>query len=193
MRRWSLARNERPPQNRVTGVGGAPRVAKAFGLDSLSTVTAIKSQIGTARHCGWRPIGGEPWRICIANRTWNRNRDISPRCYSQDGLDFVLKSRQQRITATLINAKGFGGNNATAASLSLEATATLKIATWRHPSRRVDEAQARQAQYRHKIDHGTIEILYHYGENIIEGSDLEIGPNPSTQSGFWQQHDLESG
>ena len=43
----------------------------------------------------------------------------------QDGLDFVLTSREQRIKAALINAKGFGGNNSTAAIMSAEATAAL--------------------------------------------------------------------
>ena len=161
------------------------RVAKAFGLDSLS-VTAIKSQIGHSQGTA----GGDQLAASLgafASQTApgiGTVETLAPDV-TQDGLDFVLKSRQQRITAALINAKGFGGNNATAAILSPEATATLLKS--RHgaiPLEGSDEVQVRQAQYRHKIDHGTIEILYHYGENIIEGSDLEIGPESIDVPGF---------
>ena len=173
------------PQNRVTESEVLSRVAKAFGLDSLS-VTAIKSQIGHSQGTA----GGDQLAASLgafASQTApgiGTVETLAPDVV-QDGLDFVLKSRQQRITAALINAKGFGGNNATAAILSPEATATLLKS--RHgaiPLEGSDEVQARQAQYRHKIDHGTIEILYHYGENIIEGSDLEIGPESIDVPGF---------
>ena len=179
------------PQNRVTESEVLSRVAKAFGLDSLS-VTAIKSQIGHSQGTA----GGDQLAASLgafASQTApgiGTVETLAPDVV-QDGLDFVLKSRHQRITAALINAKGFGGNNATAAILSPEATATLLKS--RHgaiPLEGSDEVQSRQARYRHKIDHGTIEILYHYGENIIEGSDLEISPETIDVPGFGENMTL---
>jgi len=69
--------------------------------------------------------------------------------------------------------------------LSPEATAELLKS--RHRSVHLkgsDGVQARQERYRHEIDRGTIEILYHYGENIVEGSDIEMGPDSINVPGF---------
>jgi acetoacetyl-[acyl-carrier protein] synthase len=69
--------------------------------------------------------------------------------------------------------------------LSPEATAELLKS--RHGAIHLqgsDEVQSRQERYRHEIDRGTIEILYHYGENIVEGSDIEMGPDSINVPGF---------
>ena len=69
--------------------------------------------------------------------------------------------------------------------MSPEATAALLQS--RHGTieiRGSDEVQSRQARYRQDIDRGTIEILYHYGENIVEGSDIEMGPDSINVPGF---------
>ena len=54
-----------------------------------------------------------------------------------------------------------------------------------------DEVQSRQARYRQNIDRGAIEILYHYGENIVESLDIEIGPDSINVPGFGNSLSLD--
>ena len=173
------------PQNRVTESDVLSRVATAFGLNAWS-VSAVKSQLGHSQGTA----GGDQLTVSLGAFASQiapgiQTTDSLAPDVIQDGLDFVLTSREQRIKAALINAKGFGGNNSTAAILSPEATAELLQS--RHgtiETRGSDEVQSRQAHYRQDIDRGTIEILYHYGENIVEGSEIEMGPNSINVPGF---------
>ena len=173
------------PQNRVTESDVLSRVATAFGLNAWS-VSAVKSQLGHSQGTA----GGDQLTVSLGAFASQiapgiQTTDSLAPDVIQDGLDFVLTSREQRIKATLINAKGFGGNNSTAAILSPEATAELLQS--RHgtiETRGSEEVQSRQARYRQDIDRGTIEILYHYGENIVEGSEIEMGPDSINVPGF---------
>lgn len=173
------------PQNRVTESDVLSRVATAFDLNAWS-VSAVKSQLGHSQGTA----GGDQLTVSLGAFASQiapgiQTTDSLAPDVIQDGLDFVLTSREQRIKAALINAKGFGGNNSTAAILSPEATAELLQS--RHgtiETRGSEEVQSRQARYRQDIDRGTIEILYHYGENIVEGSEIEMGPDSINVPGF---------
>ena len=173
------------PQNRVTESDVLSRVATAFGLNAWS-VSAVKSQLGHSQGTA----GGDQLTVSLGAFASQiapgiQTTDSLAPDVIQDGLDFVLTSREQRIKAALINAKGFGGNNSTAAILSPEATAELLQS--RHgtiETRGSDEVQSRQARYHQDIDRGIIEILYHYGENIVEGSEIEMGPDSINVPGF---------
>ena len=113
------------PQNRVTESDVLSRVATAFGLDAWS-VSAVKGQLGHSQGTA----GGDQLAVSLGAFASQiapgiQTTDSLAPDVIQDGLDFVLTSREQRIKAALINAKGFGGNNSTAAILSPEATAEL--------------------------------------------------------------------
>ena len=180
------------PQNRVTESDVLSRVAQTFGIDQWM-VSAVKSQLGHSQGTA----GGDQLAVSLGAFA----SQIAPGIQTtetlapdviQQGLDFVLQSREQTLSAALINAKGFGGNNATAAVLSPEATATLLQS--RHGPIQIagsDEVRARQERYRHEIDRGTIEILYHYGENIVDGSDLEMTATSVSVPGFGQSIPLD--
>jgi acetoacetyl-[acyl-carrier protein] synthase len=180
------------PQNRVTESDVLSRVAQTFGIDQWM-VSAVKSQLGHSQGTA----GGDQLAVSLGAFA----SQIAPGIQTtetlapdviQQGLDFVLQSREQTLSAALINAKGFGGNNATAAVLSPEATATLLQS--RHGPIQIagsDEVRARQERYRHEIDRGTIEILYHYGENIVDGSDLEMTATSVAVPGFGHSMPLD--
>ena len=180
------------PQNRVTESDVLSRVAQTFGIDQWM-VSAVKSQLGHSQGTA----GGDQLAVSLGAFA----SQIAPGIQTtetlapdviQQGLDFVLQSREQTLSAALINAKGFGGNNATAAVLSPEATATLLQS--RHGPIQIagsDEVRARQERYRHEIDRGTIEILYHYGENIVDGSDLEMTATSVSVPGFGHSMPLD--
>ena len=180
------------PQNRVTESDVLSRVAQTFGIDQWM-VSAVKSQLGHSQGTA----GGDQLAVSLGAFA----SQIAPGIQTtetlapdviQQGLDFILQSREQTLSAALINAKGFGGNNATAAVLSPEATATLLQS--RHGPIQIagsDEVRARQERYRHEIDRGTIEILYHYGENIVDGSDLEMTATSVSVPGFGHSMPLD--
>ena len=54
-----------------------------------------------------------------------------------------------------------------------------------------DEVQASQERYRHKIDRGTLDILYNYGESIVEGPDLGITTKSISVPGFGAEMPLD--
>ena len=180
------------PQNRVTESDVLSRVAQAFGIDRWM-ISAVKSQLGHSQGTA----GGDQLAVSLGAFA----SQIAPGIQTtetlapdviQKGLEFVLHSRKQTLSAALVNAKGFGGNNATAAVLSPEATA--KLLQSRHGTIDIagsDEVRACQERYRHEIDRGTIEILYHYGENIVDGSDLEMTTTSISVPGFGQSMPLD--
>ena len=180
------------PQNRVTESDVLSRVARTFGVENWA-VCAVKSQLGHSQGTA----GGDQLAVSLGTFASQitpgiQTTDAVAPDVVQDGLDFVFKSREQRVSAALINAKGFGGNNSTAAILSPEATALLLKS--RHGEINFlgsDKVQALQERYRHKIDRGTIEILYNYGENIVEGPDLEMTRKSISVPGFGAEIPLD--
>lgn len=173
------------PQNRVTESDVLSKVAKAMGLSDWA-VTAIKGQLGHSQGTAGgdqlaMSLGAFAHQMIPGIRT---TEQLAPDVIT-DGLKFVLHSEERPVEAALINAKGFGGNNATAAILSPEATGRLLQSRWGSIQLEgSDEVQEKQARYRHEIDRGTVEILYHYGEQIVEGEDLIIDADTVKVPGF---------
>lgn len=173
------------PQNRVTESDVISRVAAAFGIDEWA-VTAVKSQLGHSQGTA----GGDQLSASLGAFAYQIAPGIQNTCelapdVNARGLDFLLETQQKKISAALINAKGFGGNNSTAAVLSPKATEKLLKA--RHGNVNIkgsEKIRERQERYQREIDLGTVEILYHYGENIVEGTDLIIESNQVKVPGF---------
>ncbi len=173
------------PQNRVTESDVLSKVAKAMGIEAWP-VTAVKSQLGHSQGTA----GGDQLAMSLGAFAHQMvpgiqtTEALAPDVLT-DGLHFALKSEARPLKAALINAKGFGGNNATAAVLSPAATGDLLKSRWGQVNiAGSDEVQAKQARYRHEVDRGTIEILYHYGEQIVEGEDLMIDAETLKVPGF---------
>ena len=180
------------PQNRRTESDALSRVAQAFGIKSWC-VSAIKSQLGHSQGTA----GGDQLTASLGAFAMQiapgiqKTKELAPDVETR-GLDFVMESREQALSAALINAKGFGGNNATAAVLS--ASATQKLLHARHGYVQIngsDEVRQRQEDYHHKIDQGSIQILYNYGDNIVEGSDLDITAESINVPGFGSKLSLD--
>ena len=83
------------------------------------------------------------------------------------------------MDATLINSKGFGGNNATAAILSPNVTA--KMLAKKHGSKAMkqhsainESVQARTAEYDAATTAGHNALIYKFGLGVIEGEELSI-------------------
>ena len=114
------------PQNRVTESEIFSRVAQAFGVDQWSVV-AIKSHIG---HSLGAAAGDQ---LSAALGIWETG--LLPAINTIDGIaDDVSSERLKFVLETtaadapdysLVNSKGFGGNNATAVLLSPSSTLEL--------------------------------------------------------------------
>ena len=89
----------------------------------------------------------------------------------------------------LINAKGFGGNNATGLLLSPEVTWTLlqrkhgEQAMARH-HRAHEQVQAEQERYRSALLEGHDEAIYNFGAGVAMGADLTIDRESIRVPGF---------
>lgn len=175
------------PQNRVTESDVLSRVALAFGIERWP-IAAVKGLLGHAQGTA----GGDQLAMSLSAFALQMTPGIQTTHEIAsdvvvEGLDFQLESTERPLKAALINAKGFGGNNATAAILS--PLATQRLLATRFGSFAIngsESVQARQAQYHQEIGRGTIEILYHYGEQVVEGADLALSAHQVTVPGFGQ-------
>lgn len=180
------------PQNRTTESHVLNETAKAFGIERW-LVAAIKCYVG---HSIGAAAGDQ---IAAALGTWahgivpgiatidhvapdvnDSHLDISP-AHREVGPD--------GMAAALINAKGFGGNNATGVILSPQATRQLLAA--RHGSRALDnwrhqhEAIAAAAgAYDAAATRGEYAPLYRFGEGVIDGKQVRITDRAVHLPGF---------
>ena len=111
-------------------------------------------------------------------------------------LDLFREHREFRADVSFINAKGFGGNNATAPLLSPEVTERLltqrhgeaAMTQWR---RRREKVQERQAQFEAQSQKGEFSPIYRFGEGVLEGPELEVGARDIYIPGYHKPVSLE--
>jgi acetoacetyl-[acyl-carrier protein] synthase len=88
-----------------------------------------------------------------------------------------------------VNAKGFGGNNATGLLLSPEATWSLLQRRHGEPARARhhqahEQVQAEQERYRSALLEGHDEAIYNFGANVVEGTELAVDSESVRIPGF---------
>lgn len=180
------------PANRVTESEILDRVAKAFGIadwpvaavkafvgHSLATASAdqLVSALGTFKY-GLLPgiktvetfaADVHKDRIALSNK--DRRRDDLDVCF--------------------INSKGFGGNNATGVLLSPRLAE--KMLRKRHGAAAFDAYQARREQtraaaqrYEEQALRGQFDIIYNFGNDMIDDRDIRIGAEEMSVPGFAQ-------
>lgn len=167
------------PKNRVTESHVFDLVAQANGIENWPVV-AVKAFVG---HSQGSAAGDQ-----LASALGSFAHGLLPGIPTLDAVaDDVYAERlhfsrePQRFTAdaAFINAKGFGGNNATGVVLSPMVTERLlaqrhgeaAVAAWRQRREAVREAS--QA-YLAAADRGEYEVRYRFGEGVLEGPELEV-------------------
>ena len=125
---------------------------------------ALASALGSFAH-GWLP--GIPTLDAVAT-------DVHA-----ERLRFSREAQAFDADACFINAKGFGGNNAT--GLVLSPAATERLLTKRHGAAALDAWRTRReatlaisATYERLADRGHFRALYRFGEGVLEGPELTI-------------------
>ncbi|UUC50043.1 beta-ketoacyl synthase [Pseudomonas citronellolis] len=180
------------PANRVTESEILDRVAKAFGIadwpvaavkafvgHSLATASAdqLVSALGTFKY-GLLPgiktvetFADDVHRDRIALSNKDRRRDDLDVCF--------------------INSKGFGGNNATGVLLSPRLAE--KMLRKRHGAAAFDAYQARREQtraaaqrYEEQALKGQFDIIYNFGNDMIDDRDIRISAEEMSVPGFAQ-------
>ncbi len=168
------------PQNRVTESTLLSKVAKAFGV-SKWPVAAIKSYVG---HSLGAAAGDQLtatlgiWRYGVIPEI--STIDALAGDVVTERLAFVLNPQSaDELDYALVNSKGFGGNNATAALLSPDATAALlrrhhgerAMAAWRDKLANVTEAQL-DIETKRLSDEWT--PSYRFDEDVLTDADVTV-------------------
>lgn len=171
------------PQNRVTESVLLSRAAEAFGIHDWP-IAAIKSYVG---HSLAAAAGDQ---LTATLGIWQHG--LIPRIHTIDSLAhdvatkhlaFALEVSEGRARDyALINSKGFGGNNATAALLSPSVTeallekahGTASLTEWR---RRRELLEHRQQEIESSRLAGNWHPVYRFDDGVQTDEDVEIEPN----------------
>ena len=187
------------PQNRVTESLIFSEIAKVFGMENWP-VTAIKSYLGHSIGAA----GGD--QIMATLGVWKYGfipgirtiRGLAEDVHSGK-LNILLNHLEtgaDQMDLALINAKGFGGNNATALLLSPEITRKMlktrhgdeTMTQWQHKN----ESVARQQDdYEQRSQIGKANPIYQFGKGVLDGSDLEFNQKQVTVPGYGKALSLE--
>lgn len=185
------------PQNRVTESHILNEVAKAFDIEKWP-VTAIKSYIGHSLgaaggdqlasalgtwHYGYIP--GIKTITHIADDVYHSNLEI---CMDHKNVG----EKGNNIKATILNSKGFGGNNASGLILSPEVT--LKMMAKKHGDAAMAKHQekniavkATAKTYDESVTNGEFKVIYKFGTEVMQGDNLSISKEGMSLDKFKNQ------
>jgi acetoacetyl-[acyl-carrier protein] synthase len=172
------------PQNRVTESHIFDTMAGSFGIEDW-LVASIKCYVG---HSIGAAAGDQ---FMAALGVWAEG--VVPGIFTLDEIAHDVHRQHLRFSqahvecgregyaACLLNAKGFGGNNATA--LLLSPTETKQLLANRHGSaamtrwqQRLDASAAARNQAEQRADSGDFRIAYRFGEGVLAGVEMD-GPD----------------
>jgi acetoacetyl-[acyl-carrier protein] synthase len=182
------------PANRVTESEILDRVAAAFGIEQWP-ITAVKAFVGhsLATASGDQVIaalGAFKYGIVPGLKTI----DAVAGDVHQDHLSLSTEDRkvgEQALDVAFINSKGFGGNNASA--LVLAPHVTERMLRKRHGQAAFDAYLARRestraaaAAYDQLALQGKLDIIYNFGNDMIDDQAISITTEEVKVPGFDQ-------
>ena len=184
------------PANRTTESHILNEIANTFGIKNWP-ITAIKSYLGHSM----APASGD--QLVASLGTWNKG--IIPGIHSTDTLaddvysehlDILLEDKMEEqnfYRGCFLNAKGFGGDNASAFILSPEET-QIKMKglvvknKYNQYLRSLGETQKKSSQYNRSCLKGDYKVTYKFNENVLNGeTDIEISRKGMKLKGFKNQ------
>lgn len=187
------------PKNRVTESHVLNEVAKAMGI-ARWPVAAIKAFVGHSQGTA----GGDQFMAALGSwaEGWLPGITTVQGGFAEDLHDSnLLLSNQhrqvdaQQLDMALINAKGFGGNNASALLLSPEVTRQMlekrhgKAAMQTYTSKLESTLEA-SAQHEAASLAGNFRLTYQFGEQVLEGEELELSSERLDIPGYSQSVNL---
>lgn len=189
-RSFILAHGSSTPLNRVTESLIYHKVAQTFAIDNWK-VTAPKAYVGHTI----APASGD--QLAIALGVFSHNimpgittiDKVADDVYT-DHLD-IRNSHYEcaDMDIAFINSKGFGGNNATATVLSPKVT--MQMLAKRHGDEVMSSyaqknmaIKAAQQMYQAQADLGQYELIYRFGDGLIDDNDIVIDEQSIQLPGF---------
>ncbi|BAN51125.1 beta-ketoacyl synthase [Metapseudomonas resinovorans] len=182
------------PANRVTESELLDRVAGAFGIEQWP-VAAVKAYLGhsLATASGDQVIaalGTFKYGIVPGIKTIDRVADdVHRKHLSIETRDRVLG--EQQLDVCFINSKGFGGNNAT--GLVISPRLAEKMLKKRHGEAAFAAYDAKRQQTRANAEEydrrallGELDIIYNFGNDLIDEQLIEIDSDGIQVPGFAQ-------
>ena len=188
------------PANRTTESHILNEVAKTYGIKSLP-VTGIKSYLGHSM----APASGDQLTSTLG--TWDQG--IIPGIHStssvaddvyHDNLNILLDDQIQEkgfFSAAFLNAKGFGGNNASALVLSPKESISLlnkKYSTTKMKNyiSKNKEVVLKSNKHNKQCLKGNYNIIYKFNENVLQGEeDVMIEKDKISLKGFKRSVNLK--
>lgn len=180
------------PKNRTTESHVLNEVAKAFGIQSWP-ISAVKAFVGHSQGSA----GGDQMMAALGTWATGIRPGISTvETFAEDLYDSNLRlSNQHQVgqpddfELSLLNAKGFGGNNATALVLSPQVT--QRMLAKRHGQQamsahtKASEAVLERSQaHENAAMASQFDVTYHFGEQVLEGPELTITQDELTIPGY---------
>ena len=189
------------PANRTSESHVLDKIAKVFGIKSWP-VTAIKSYLGHSM-----AVAAGDQLNCVLG-TWNNG--IIPRIHSitetaedvfSDNLNFLTEDKVEDpnfYKGAFLNAKGFGGNNASA--LILGPDFTFSQIKKRHTKkalklyeRKLENTRKSVLKYNENASKGVYKTIYRFNHEVLEGiDDLEITKEKIKLKGYKKAINLKS-
>ncbi len=189
-RSFILAHGSSTPQNRVSESLIYHRVAEAFNIEQWPVV-APKAYVGHTIG----PASGDQLAVALGVFAHNIMPGISTIDKVADDvhdqhLNIATEHWQcPAMDIAFINSKGFGGNNATATILS--PNTALKMVAKRHGEQVMQVYQEKlklveqsQQRYRENANLGMFDIIYKFGDGLIDESQLELTDSSINMPGF---------
>ena len=187
------------PQNRVTESAILNDVATHFGIEDWP-ITAVKSYIGhSIASAGADQLNSSlgVWKYGIIPGILS-SEAIAEDVHNKQ-LDILLQHREidpESIDAVILNAKGFGGNNATASILSPKVT--HQMLTHKHGEKALSAYQTNNekvaeasAAYEEQSNSHPISPIYKFNHDVRTGKDLKFEENSIKINGESQNIDLQ--
>ncbi|MBC55050.1 MAG: beta-ketoacyl synthase [Gammaproteobacteria bacterium] len=170
------------PQNRTTESHIFSTLAKTWGIEQWP-VAALKTYLGhslASASADQLVTSLGVWRYGIIPGIAGTEAIADD--VHQDNLDFLLQHKEvgrEGMDAVLLNAKGFGGNNATASVLAPHVT--LKMLARRHGAEAVrnwqgknEKVQESAAGYDEAARRNSATVIYRFDHNVLDSRAFSI-------------------
>lgn len=187
-RSFVMAHGSSTPQNRVTESIIFDRVAEAFDIHDWP-VCAVKAYVGHSL----APASGDQIMVAIGAMRYGlipgiKTIDAIADDVHQQNLIFPLKDLPAEKDIAFINAKGFGGNNATGVLFSGAVTEGMLAKRyskgWDDYCLRREATREKAADYEYRADRGDLAPIYRFGEGVIGDDEVLITDQAITLPGY---------
>lgn len=182
------------PANRVTESQLLDEVADAFGIEELP-VTAVKAFVGHSLASASADqlisaLGSFKYQLLPGIKTIDRVADDVYQQHLRFSTSDVNRA-DRPLEVCFINSKGFGGNNASAVVLGpqpVERMLRKRYGAERFADYEIRRTETRKAAvaYEERAMLGQLDVIYNFGKDMIDDSEIRITPEQISIPGFEQ-------